>query len=378
MGLTSNQFTVRVIGQSQFAATATNLAVGSYVDLSTGTGMSANPYSSGDDIQWMSVCAYYDPARKELQYMGKWASNQDTSGTFYHYIWDEMTNTWYRPLQGSLIGGGTTGHIFQAGFDENTGNYYTGFYNTEYFKWFNRDGWVSAGKPNPANGIPSYWNNTTTTNTSLFTTGATETNAVTIHPNCFGLNDKGLVVGSEAFIWGYRFADNTWYKLSSDFSGISGVWAGARGNGGGGVYCPGADVAVVGFGNTQPSNAPGPAWKVPAGTGAGNRTTATYGQVPMPFECASGNASTQGKVLQHPSNREVLLALQNGTGEVYQSTNYGVTWTDAGYNHPFAIGNWGLASGSWVYTCCTVHGKDVILGLRSAGAGFSVRMWKPG
>ncbi len=65
-----------------------------------------NPFSNGYDIQWMTICAYYDTLHKEIQYMGKFASGQDPSGKFHHYVYDEVADTWYRPLSGPLIGSG--------------------------------------------------------------------------------------------------------------------------------------------------------------------------------------------------------------------------------------------------------------------------------
>jgi len=372
-----------VESQTLFEQTAAGLLAGSYEDLATGTGMSANGFSDDYDIQWMSICAYWDATRKELHYMGKDASTYQTSlgpGIFQHHLFDANTDTWYNPLRYELIGTGTTGHIWQTALDDETGDYYIQCRLDELARYFDRSVWESNGKQNATLSVlPSWWNNSTSQNLSLIGDGGAETvNGMAWHPNCFGSGVKGLVIAGTQSVWGWDPSGDDWYTLSSSFRDDTSAWVGANGNGGGGVYCPSGDVAVVGTGllNTL---ANGPAWKVPAGSSLANRTDASYGAATSVL-VVGGNGGSSGKMLQHPSNPDQLLLLVNGVngggvnGDVYKSDDYGVSWSDAGYDHPFA--NWGVSAGSYLWTAASIVGSGVIVGLKSK-TGFGARMWKP-
>ena len=164
-----------------------------------------NPYSNSLDIQWMTICAYYDAKNKEIQYMGKFASGQDPTGQFHHYLYEETANKWYKTRPGSLRGNGTTGHIWNTAFDFETGDYYIQPYGKEYLCRFDRAKWVAAGKPEGISApkdrgrrdpfpVPSYWSFKTATADILFTT-TPNLNGMAVHPNLFGKGDKGVVCG---------------------------------------------------------------------------------------------------------------------------------------------------------------------------------------
>ena len=341
---------------------AASLSPGQHTDVTE----MENPYSNGYDIQWMTVCAFYDTLHKEIQYMGKFASGQDPSGKFHHYVYDEASNTWQKPLQGPLIGSGTTGHIWNAAFDFATGDYYIQPYNLEFLCKFDRAAWVSAGKPDGASGaVPSYWSFRTATADILYST-ETNLNGMAVHPNLFGPGDKGIAVAGCVYIWGYRMATNTWDTLSSNFYRTE-VRGGATG--GAGWYIASADVAVVG--GSDGVGGHNPMWQVPAGSGGTHPANADYGD-PTPIRISGSSGTGCGKQIIDPNNWDRLLILEvGGASRVWASEDQGQSWTLQGFTHP--LGDLNDTWNSW--TACSITGYGVIIGLRSSG-GFLARMWK--
>ena len=180
------------------------------------------------------------------------------------------------------------------------------------------------------------------------------------------------------YVYGWRISTGVWYRLSPLFYGVY-PDIGGDGNGGGGFYCPTGGYAIVGTGQLSSAlgGGPGPAWRVPAGTGTGDRTTAAYG-ASTPVLCAGvgGSGSGAGKMIQDPRNTEHLLILHNTTGAIYRSTNYGVTWSSAlSASHPFTT--LGANSGWTAGMCNFGSGANVIIGLGSKTGAFQARMWKP-
>jgi hypothetical protein len=342
-------------GGSVLSTAAAGLSPGQYAD----TPELANPYSNSLDIQWMTICAYYDTIHNEIQYMGKWASGQDGTGKFYHYNYDEAANTWHRPLAGPLIGSGTTGHIWETAFDFATGDYWIQCFGKEFLCRFNRAAWDSAGRPDGVPGeVPSWWSFRTGTADILYSS-ATVLNGMALHPNLFGAGDKGIAVAGAIYIWGYRLSTDTWHQLSRDFYSepvMGGGFAGA------GWYIPSADAVVVGGDRQARSGAFNAMWRVPAGSGGIHPKTSEFGAL-TPIAVYGGSGD--------PCNPNRLLIMETGgESRVWASDDLGQSWVLQGYTHPFR----GMGTASW--TACSLTRYGVIWGLKS-DRGFLGRLWRP-
>jgi hypothetical protein len=353
-------------GTTLLARKAASLKPGGHLDVAE----MKNPHSNNLDIQWMTVCAYYDAKNREIQYMGKFASGQDPTGRFHHYVYEETTNKWYKTGPGSLRGNGTTGHIWNTAFDFETGDYYVQPYGKEHLCRFDRARWVAAGKPAgapPRKGrgkrdpypVPSYWSFKTATADILWTTMA-NLDGMAVHPNLFGKGDKGVVCGSGAYIWGYRIADNTWHHLSRDFRRDKSVRGGSTG--GGGWYVPSADSAVVGSRVI---------WRVPAGKDGKHPANAEHGApTPILLRGGGGNKGGFGKQIVDPADPNRLIILEvGGESRVWASADLGRSWVLQDFGHPFN------GMGTTMWTACSIGAHGVMMGLKS-GRGFNARLWK--
>ncbi len=329
-----------------------------------------NPFSNRLDIQWMTVCAYYDAVHKEIQYMGKFASGQDPTGRFHHYLYEETTNKWYKTGPGSLRGNGTTGHIWNTAFDFETGDYYIQPYGREFLCRFNRAKWISAGKPAGAKlklplvkrapiKVPSYWSFKTATADILYSSAA-NLNGMAVHPNLFGKGDKGVVACGAIYIWGYRTSTNKWHHLSRNFYKEKPVRGGQTG--GAGWYIPSADSTVVG-GHTI--------WRVPAGKDGKHPANAEHGAfTPIRLRGGGGSKGGFGKQIIDPTDPNRLIILEvGGKSRVWASSDLGQSWTLQDFSHPFN------SMGTTAWTACSISTHGVMMGLKS-GRGFQARLWK--
>jgi hypothetical protein len=334
-----------------------------------------NPHSNGLDIQWMTVCAYYDAKNKEIQYMGKFASGQDPTGRFHHYVYEEKSNKWYKTGPGSLRGNGTTGHIWNTAFDFETGDYYLQPYGKEHLCKFDRAKWVAAGKPEgapprnkgwktkaekyaPAK-VPPHWSFKTPTADILWTS-APNLNGMAVHPNLFGKGDKGVVACGGHLIWGYRISTNTWHQVSRDFRRDKSVRGGMTG--GAGWYIPSKDSAVVG--NRV-------IWRVPAGKDGKHPKSAEPGaRTPILLRGGGGSKGGYGKQIIDPADPNRLIILEvSGKSRVWASADLGKSWTEQEFSHPFH----GMRTNQW--TACSISTHGVIMCLKS-NRGFLARLWK--
>jgi hypothetical protein len=328
-----------------------------------------NPHSNSLDIQWMTVCAYYDAKHKEIQYMGKFASGQDPTGRFHHYVYEEAANKWHKTGPGSLRGNGTTGHIWNTAFDFETGDYYIQPYGREHLCKFDRAKWVAAGKPEGAPPqksrgrrdpypVPPYWSFKTPTADILWTT-TPNLNGMAVHPNLFGKGDKGVVCCGGHLIWGYRISSNSWHQVSRDFRRDKSVRGGSTG--GAGWYIPSADSAVVG--NRV-------IWSVPAGKDGKHPANAEAGApTPIILKGGGGSKGGYGKQIIDPTDPNRLIILEvGGEGRAWASSDLGRSWTQQEFTHPFN----GMKAG---WTACSISAHGVIMGLKSS-RGFNARLWK--
>jgi hypothetical protein len=369
-------------------ATAGTLVPGSgtssWTDLTSANGMPTNPLSLPLDIQWETIAAFYDPAHSELHYIGKAASSQGGADPnnhwFTHYVFDIVALSWKRILQYNLLHPSiTTGHAWQVGFDRDTGDIYIQRYNTETISYFTRSVWAAAGKPSATVAVlPTWWNGLTGPGSDFLTSSDTVSNALTVHPNCFGPGQKGLVICGGRHVWGWHKNTNAWYTLTAQMTDPS-IYSFGGGNGGGGVYCPGGGFAITGSG-TANNGTPTPVHRTPAGTAVGNRTDTISGQK-LPILCKADNAAGSGWLTQHPNNPEHLIVCRRDGGAVYKSTDYGASWSlMPGVTHPFGSQQTPTfapaTGGQHLYTVACMTGMGVLIALKST-AGFAARMWKP-
>lgn len=349
----SNTFSITVQASSVLAQSAASLSSGQ------SAAFGYNPLGLQYDIQWMTVCMYYDAVRKELQYMGKPASSQSTNHR--HYIYDEITNTW-RTTGQTLFPG--TGHIWSATFDHDEGNYYFHRYADNYVYYMRRSVEAGAGSAN------SPWTQTAT-GTNLSPGGNAPVAAVAYHPNLYGAGLGGLVDWSVFHILHWRESSNTWTSygaLSSLFPSLNLDGS----SGGGGCYLPGLDVVLLGAKNNTNSRI----ISVAAGSSGTPGTPTLLGSPPIPIEGVGGGGNG-GKMLVDPSNSGYALILETISPYRYwRSTNGGSSWSLVG-NHPFTSANLPSESTN-MWTCGAVPAHGIVWGLSSNGnANGGSRIWKP-
>jgi hypothetical protein len=333
-----------------------------------------NPFSNALDVQWMTSVIYFDPIRNQIQYMGKAASSQDDS--FYHYYYDCDSDTWTEPFNPVFVGTGSTGHLWCHAFDQIEGNYYMGHYNRSQVRRFD-----------PATASTSAaWTLLPDTAVNMGGTAAGRTlhdGTAPIygwHPNLFGPGQPGLFVLN---LWGRSFgynpADDTWKLLQE--SGTQPDPFGGRNNGQA-IYIPETDQLAIFSQHNEGGSNNVVLW---VDAGVGNATNAveegyiTAGTNTFPFIIAGkGGGVRQGKVVNHPEDpNRLLLFEQGGTGQVYDSTDYGDTWVlrtssshPGRYQHTFDAVTEAFTIGSLPLQKC-------VIGIASNG-GQQIKLWKPG
>lgn len=372
MARLSNPVGMDVQDDSALATAAASIPAGAYSDVSA----LANPWSLVHDVQWQTISAYYDANNREVQYTGKPASNDSPyPHEFNHYLYDENTNTWYRTMSAQLKGTSGSGHIWNTAFDFDTGEYWLAPRATEFFRKFDRAAWIAAGRQSmdPATGIPSWWSTVTNTGPADLLYSTTENfNGCAIHPNLFGPGDKGLVCIDGIYIYGYRFQNGAWIRLSNDFYSTD---LSANTSGGAGWYIASQDIVCVG-GGTLAAGGNGRVWRVPAGSGGTHPANSQKGaQTPINVQ-GTGSTTVAGKIIIHPSLPDRLLILEkNGTSRVWKSDDFGASWDLVpGLQHPFNGMQTGGNEGSW--TAASISSYGVIMGIASK-QGSKIRLWRP-
>jgi hypothetical protein len=95
---------------------------------------------------------------------------------------------------------------------------------------------------------------------------------------------------------------------------------------------------------------------------------------PIPVS-GEGGTSNHGHVVNHPNNANRLLLLdEHGSSRVWDSTDFGASWSLKGYTHPFqAMVNQSAGE----YTVGTVPRYGIVVGMTSAAGGGEMVLWKP-
>lgn len=310
----------------QIAANA--LAVGDSAAFGSGPS-----WKYADSVTWQTATIYHDPIREVVHAVGKVHSITDNE----HYIYDEATNSW----GGDTLSLSSGGHMWNTAFSPEHGEYY----------------WIVAGTQDIQRYIPgSGW---TTTPESGYSGGSGHA-GMGWHPHLFGTDDGGVVVNAVTALVAWRRSTNSWVALQTGL-GDPGY------NGGSGAYNSVSGKLWVGTGN----GSPGPArTRVVATGGGGTAGAVTSPGNPPLLIYGGGDGDSTNKVIPHPYTAGKLLLLASNSSAVYQSTNDGSSWSDAGYTHPFFIG------GNNQWTCGPIPSYSVIYGLASRSSGW-VRLWKP-
>ena len=346
-------------GSSPYSCGDTKLA---QVAASLSPGQSAqftkNLLQNHNDIQWQVGTLFWDPNRRELQYMGKPASGQSLNHS--HYIYSADTDTW--STTGQMLFPGI-GHIWYPAFDAANGDYFYRQYNTNVIHWFDRsDGANGTWKESPEQ-LPPALNE-----------GNANFAAMGWHPNLFGAGKPGLFIWAVFRFFGYDLTTHTFSVLSSDKFPSGSPYRNRKT--GQAVYLPGPDQLLC-FG--QANEVGHPALLVKAGAGSSSDVFGDQLVTPTsapPIEVYGGGADdNHGHVVNHPDDPNRLLLLdESGTSRVWQSDDFGATWVLQSYEHPFQeMHNW--SSGE--YTAGSVP-CGVVVGMTSDGNGGETVLWKPG
>lgn len=358
----SNPFpiVVRADGPTVLATAAASLGPGEWIDFPEGL----NPLARALDIQWNTVTMYYDPLRRELQYMGKPASGQSLEHR--HYIYDEATNTW-RTTGRALFPG--TGHIWSHAFDPVTGNYYFHRWTDDFVWIMDRSVEAGAGETNAP------WRQTRRqSEPDLGGSNAGPVAALCWHPSLFGADRPGLIDYGKFRLFAWDPASDTWHVMARYGTG-SPFWAHA---GGQGVYVPALDRAVLGTGKDQGYGRPLIAVDAEAGLEEDGIAAGVIRSLGDPPRMVSGTGGTtiSARFLPHPSDPRKLVMLETyGESAVWVSEDGGATWAQSSDPHPF---NGMPADSRGMWTCGAIPAHGVVWAMTSRGDGDgSSRLWRP-
>ena len=112
------------------------------------------------------------------------------------------------------------------------------------------------------------------------------------------------------------------------------------------------------------------------GTGAfANDRVYRIGDPPLLIR-GRGGGEIHGHITPHPDDPNRMLCLEErGGSQVWDSTDYGATWSPPkSYTHPFqSMVN--VSTGEW--TCGTVGPHGVVIGMTSNRSGGETVVWKP-
>lgn len=331
------------------------------------TGTRNNLSVTFEDVQWQPAVAFYDPIRREIQYMGKPQSGSSTR--FTHYIYSEDGDSWTitEPENAGLEG---TGHIWSANFDPASGDYYhIQYQNDDVFRYTHSTGLWSLifTLPSDATGgdgthNPGPWPGTAW------------------HPHLFGTDDPGWLVRGTHGVYAWRKADDSFRELTP----TTGTYEGR--SGGDYVYMANANEVVFGSGYI-PSGTPN-LIAVGAGT-PGSPPGWTVRNSSLPINVMGRSQATSGKMVVHPRDPDVIMILEeddfDNVGDGANSARWwlsfdnGATFAEQASPHPLRLGIGGAPWENW--TLCTIPDYDVLLAISSGHTnnpeGFRWRMWKP-
>lgn len=282
------------------------------------------------------------------------------------YIYDlrntGVNNGWSETGLNAFKDGGTgvnSGHIWNACFDYDTGDYFFKTQVHDRLYWYDRsaDTWKETAI---ATGL----------GTDPFTDGTQGANGgIAVHPNGLGAGQKCLFVFSQAagstgngraFYLPEPFDTSSWTEFSP------GVPIAKYGQA---LYLPGHDTVVFGGGHIHEStNSLTPAQPLralAAGSGGSPGSITNLGDAPQHPGGAAGSRQ-MGIMTIDPYDDSHLLLFErytDGTGDqrVWRSTDGGDNWSVIG-NHNFQALNGANPNG---FTCTSVPGLGIVVGLTS-------------
>jgi len=349
--LTSEAFSVSIVGDSALASAAAALGVGQSVQFTK------NTLQSQWDIQWQNESIFYDATRQELQYMGKPASSQSLNHS--HYIYSENTDSWATTGQ-SLFPG--SGHIWYPAFDTDNGDYFYRRNQTDLVRWFDR----SDG----SNGI---WKATPSQTNPALSAGNDNLAAMGWHPNLFGSGNPGLFLWSPFRFFGFNLTSQSWSVLQpSNFSQGTSLWNRSTGQA---LYLPGTDQLICFAADRGNGD---PALTVDAGAGnssdiIGDSLAREINDPPINIK-GGGGSEVHGHVINHPNDEDRLLIFdEHSTGRVWDSTDQGSSWSLKTYSHPFT----GMPSASSGEYTVGTGPYGVVIAMSSTSSGGETILWKP-
>jgi len=290
-------------------------------------------------LAWQTECHYFAEGGK-VDVFGKSANDNDS---WRHIQFDEATETWTDKTNNGPNSPGTIsafGHIYgNSTMNSENGDLYLLSGNEGTIRWYRRatDDWTQI-ESGP-------WTTTS------------QKNGLAYHPNLFGTDDGGLVMGTANSIWLWRASTSTWIQLSG--YGSNGTKEGI------GIYHPIGDyVLLKGRGTSL--------FKVPAGFDGNYRSPVNLGPPPIDTGGLSGN-NESGTVLPFPdgSARLMLIENWNGSDRWWISSDEGDTWAIQDSKH-------GLHGGSPTEQgvggpFCSMKGYGGVWAVSETEA----RIWKP-
>lgn len=346
-----------VCGESSDARTSLSEAA-----LGLAPGQSAyftkNTLQKETDIQWQVQTLWYDPVRRELQYMGKPASSQSLD--YSHYIYSEDSNSWLTTGT-SLFPG--TGHVWNVTFDATNGDYWFRRYNDNVLNWFDR-----------SDGPNGSWKRTIAQTDPALNNGNTNFAAMGWHPNLFGAGKPGILIWAVFRFFGYNLTTHDFSVLNpNNFSSSSVYYNRSTGQA---LYLPQTDQLICFAQNGGNGHS-----AILVNAGAGNSSDIISEGLVTPTSAppievyGGGGTSNHGHVVHHPGDPNRLLLLdEHGSSRVWESADFGASWQLKSYRHPFEdMAAWSAGE----YTVGTVSEYGVIVGLTSDTGGGEAVVWKP-
>jgi hypothetical protein len=194
------------------------------------------------------------------------------------------------------------------------------------------------------------------------------------HPNLLGPGRPGLYCIATGGSVGFSYFDligQRWTQVRT-FSAYSTY--GNRKYTGAGIYVPGRDELLFGTGENDQDMI-----VIKAGD-ADNQNPELRG-APIKILGGAFNRNGAHMILDPRSNSTVMLLERKGN-RVWTSSNGGLSWSQAGFTHPFWSSSAANAlkhdqdEGSW--TPCSISRYGVVMGLYSNQGGGGSIMWKPG
>ncbi len=360
--ISSSPFSVAIVDSTALSRAATALKPGESANVTP------NSVQSPFDIQWSLATVFYDAARLELQHMGKPASSQPNGTEYSHYLYSELMDKWTAVAKPQAE---DFGHIWSYAFDPATGDYYYSISNSNGIRRFRRaDGvsaksWIVGADTGP------------TTAGQTLSSGGLGAAILGWHPNLFASGVGGVFALGAFRAFAYNPATDQWSLLMNE-TFASGSEFRNRSNGQA-IYLPGPDRLVI-FGKSQDSADPDYGLWLEAGAGAStniiNDGLFLSSKTSPPIRVVGGGGkAVHGHVTTHPDDPNRLLLLEeHGTSRVWDSTDFGATWSSKNYTHPFQEM---LNASAGEYIVGTIAPYGVVVGMTSNNSGGESVIWKP-